>query len=145
MSSKNRRTAKRVPIKVLVKCLPAKSPTQRNGHPTRGLDLWVKDIAHDGVGLLWSKQWAYRLCTDCTHYIDPLSPCPDRCLCNQTSDSLQKGQEVKLDGLVYTDEGSHPVSGRIQWVRPGKKGDFYVGVQITSPHHRQHFHTLEHV
>jgi len=57
---------------------------------------------------------------------------------------LLKGMEVKLDGLVYADEGAVPMQGIIQWVRASKDGntcDF--GVTIISPDHRSFFKALK--
>ena len=130
MSLKERRETHRVPIKVLVKCA--------------GVDMWAEDIAHDGVRLRWSRRLAYRLCPECNHspydrLCESLS-----CLCAQRPIEIRKGQQVNLDGLIYTEKGSEPIGGRVQWVRLLKAGGYHVGVRVTSPYHRRHFKALEH-
>jgi hypothetical protein len=127
-----------------VKCLPPGVPVQRNGHVARGWEMLARDIAHDGVGLRWSRKWAEANCPHCLKGTSNLFPDRGVCLCTPPDKVLQKGQEVQLDGLIYTEEGSVPMSGFVRWVRPHHKGDIYdVGILITSPYHRRHFRALE--
>ncbi|HVO33389.1 MAG TPA: hypothetical protein VMU17_05685 [Elusimicrobiota bacterium] len=145
MNDKDRRDAKRFAIRVLVNCLPPGKPVRRNGHETKGWEMWAKDIADDGVGLEWSRDWALGRCPSCSapytgRKADPRAACQ----CQSPGEVLKKGQQVQLDGLIYTDQGSRPMNGRIQWVRPGRNGKTYeVGVHITSPNHRSFFKALE--
>jgi hypothetical protein len=145
MTKQDRRGARRFPIRVLVKCLPPGVPRQRNGHSTRGWEMWAQDIADDGVGLQWSKAWAVQRCPSCSIGLALFRKESRRiCLCQPPEGSLKKGQKVELDGLIYTEKGSKPMKGRIQWVRPSKKGDtFKIGVHIMSPNHRSFFRALE--
>ncbi len=143
---KERRVAKRFPIRVLVNCLPPGTPAKRNGHESRGWEMWAKDMADDGVGLQWSRDWATGRCTVCNGAVTGRRAEPrNNCQCQPPGDVLKKGQEVQLDGLIYTDQGSCPMTGRIQWIRPSRSGRTYeVGVFITSPEdHRSFFKALE--
>jgi|SRR6185437_8370304 len=145
MKSQDRREAPRNPIRVLVRCLPPGTPRQRNGHDSKGWEMWACDIADDGVGLEWSRKWAVQRCPQCSVGLF-FSKKEKRalCLCSPPDRSLRKGRQVRLDGLIYTEKGSRPVQGRIQWVRPNKKGEIcQVGVHITSPNHRRFFKALE--
>lgn len=145
MKSKDRREARRVPIRVLVKCLPPGLPKKRNGHATRGWEMWARNIADDGVGLQWSKEWAVQRCPQCSIGLSLFRKEKNAlCLCTPPHNALKKGQNIELDGLIYTEKGSKPMRGRIRWVRPGKKGNtFEIGVHITSPDHRSFFRALE--
>ncbi len=140
---KERRGSKRVPIKVLVKCLPSGKPFVRNGHETKRWDLWARDIADDGVGLIWSKGWASQ---NCPHWFDWLSDTQGRtrCECTHPPKGFQKGQKVLLDGLIYTEKGPKVIKGRIQWIRGRKENSLHLGIYITSPGHRSYFKALEH-
>ena len=145
MKLKNRREAKRFPIRVLVRCTPPGLPSKRNGHETRGWEMWACDIADDGVGLQWSRRWAVQRCPRCSNVFSLSESKRERiCLCTPPGDELKEGRQVRLDGLIYSEKGSEPMEGRIQWVRPAKKGGLYqVGVHITSPNHRRFFKALE--
>ena len=143
MNQSDQRNAKRSPIRVLVRCLPPgiKTP-RRNGHETPGWEMWARNIADDGVGLRWSRQWAER------RYLPDFKAMDQRPRRNTAIESpssyLKKGQEICLDGLVYSEKGSQPMHGRIQWIRAAKKGttvDF--GIHITTPNHRSFFKALE--
>jgi hypothetical protein len=143
---KEHRRSKRSPIKILVKCLPPGVPVTRNGHVAKGWEMLARDIAHDGVGLRWSLKWAKANCPHCLKGISTLFPEREVCLCTPPDKALKQGQEVQLDGLIYTEKGSVPMKGRIRWVRPHHKGDIYdVGILVTSRSHRQHFAALESV
>ncbi len=138
-----RRIGKRSTIQVLVTCLTTASGKRKRGD-TGGWEMWARDLADDGVGLRWSRSWAIsrlpqanktltRRQTDVTAF-DASSPCK----------TLRKGMKIKLDGLVYADEGAVPMQGIIQWVRSSKDGktcDF--GVAIISPDHRSFFRVLK--
>ena len=144
MKASERRQTKRVPIRILVKCVPPGSPEKRNGHSTRGWAMWAHNIADDGVGLRWSKEWATQNCPHCLKERGEIVRGKDICLCTPPADTLKKGQEVQLDDLIYTDKGSKPMRGRIQWVRPSRSGKTYdVGIFITSRDHLEYFRTLE--
>ncbi len=144
MKEKERRVAHRSSIRVLVNCLPPGIPRRRNGHETRGWEMWARDIADDGVGLQWSSQWASARCAHCLGTLSGRHDNREICECIPPNEKLKKGQMVKLDGLVYTEKGSKPMQGRIQWVRPSKSGKTYeFGVHITSPNHRNFFKALE--
>lgn len=146
MKEKERRDVRRVPIKVLVQCLPPGIPAQRNGHPAKGWEMWANNIADDGVGLHWSRQWAVFRCPHCLKGKSNLSRGREMCLCTPPENFLKKGQEVQLDGLIYTEKGSKPMKGQIRWIRPGRKGNTLdVGVFVTSRDHRSYFRTLEHI
>ena len=60
MKKSDRRTARRFPIRVLVNCLPPGTPRKRNGHAAHGWEMWAQDLGDDGVGLMWSRDWANR-------------------------------------------------------------------------------------
>ncbi len=146
MSKKEQRTSKRSAIKVLVKCLPPHVPVRRNGHPTRGWEMLARDIAHDGVGLRWSRKWAEAHCPHCLQGISNLFPEREVCLCTPPDEVLKAGHAVQLDGLIYTEKGSVTLRGTVRWVRPHRKGTIYdVGIQVTTPSHRRHFAALESV
>jgi hypothetical protein len=143
-ATKEQRRARRSSIKVLVKCLPPGVPIRRNGHVSRGWEMTARDIAHDGVGLRWSRRWAERNCPHCLQGRSTLFPDLEICLCTPPDKVLQPGERIQLDGLIYTENGSVPMSGTVRWVRPHHKGDFYdVGILITTPQHRKHFAALE--
>jgi hypothetical protein len=139
-----RREARRFPIRVLVRCLPPGVPVKRNGHETKGWEMWAKDLGNDGVGLEWSRRWAMQRCPSCSLGISTVDRKKrELCLCSSPEKSLKKGQIVKLDGLVYDERGSKTLKARVQWVRPGKKGDtFEVGVHVQGPSHRSYFRAL---
>jgi hypothetical protein len=147
MKDKDRRVARRSPIRVLVNCLPPGTPSRRNGHPSKGWEMWAQDIADDGVGLQWSSTWATARCAHCQGMLSGGSRRivrDDVCECNPPNEKLKKGQKVRLDGLIYTEKGSKSMQGRIQWVRPAKNGrTCEFGVHITSPNHRRFFKALE--
>ena len=144
MKSENRKGTRRNPIRVLVNCLPPGTPVKRNGHASKGWEMWARNIGDDGVGLQWSRDWAAARCIHCQGTLKRRRK--DRsegCECASPSEKLKKGQTVRLDGLIYTDKGSKPMEGRIQWVRPAKNGrTCEFGVHILSPNHRSFFHTL---
>ena len=138
-----RRISKRSTIQVLVTCL-AKDTAKRKRKESEGWEMWARDLADDGVGLRWSRSWALSRSAQATKTMtrrqsdfpayDTSSPCK----------VLLKGMQVKLDGLVYADEGAVPMQGVIQWVRASKDGntcDF--GVTIISPDHRSFFRALK--
>jgi len=136
------RQSKRSSIRVLVHCLPPGVPPKRNGHEMPGWEMWARDIADDGVGLRWSRQWAQR------NYVPDFLAMDQRPRRNPASESpslhLKKGQTIYLDGLVYSEKGSEPMKGRIRWVRATKRGDTVdFGIHITSPNHRAFFKALE--
>lgn len=140
MKNKDRRVAKRFPIRVLVNCLPPGTPRTRNGHSAHGWEMWAQDLGDDGVGLEWSSAWANRRymadwrAMDERPRVTPLDP---------PKALLKKGAEVILDGLVYNEKGPKPMRGRIQWARAAKDGrTFEFGVQITSPDRRSYFRAL---
>ncbi|MFA5976512.1 MAG: hypothetical protein WC859_10175 [Elusimicrobiota bacterium] len=140
-SPQERREARRFPIRVLVRCLPPGTPLKRNGHDVHGWEMWAKDLAADGVGLQWSRRWAFQRCPRCSAGLFPQKKKQEICLCRSPG-QLRKGQIVQLDGLVYNEKGSKPMKGRIQWIRPGKTV-YEVGIAITTPHHRSYFRALE--
>jgi len=138
-----RRTNGRSNIQVLVTCLTTAAGKRKRGE-SDGWEMWARDLADDGVGLRWSRSWAISRLPQATKTLtrrqtdfpafDTSSPCR----------SLHKGMTVKLDGLVYADEGAVPMQGVIQWVRASKNGntcDF--GVAIVSPDHRSFFRALK--
>lgn len=141
-ASAERRLTRRKPIRVLVQCLPPGSKLKKNGPPTRGWEMWARNIADDGVGLRWIRQWAMR-------DYDPDFMTIDAKPKSRLSDSspaayIKKGHDITLEGLVYTENGSKPMRGRVQWVRSGKTGDIVdFGVHITTPSHRSFFKALE--
>ena len=139
-----RRQGKRHSIRVLVNCLPPGTTAKRNGHVVRGWEMWARDLADDGVGLLWNRDWASARCPECFGPIAGKAKPRAACECKPPDGILKAGQEVLLDGLVYNDQGSEPMVGRIQWVRPSKSGKtFEAGVHITTPNHRDYFKALE--
>jgi hypothetical protein len=145
-SNREHRQSRRSPITVRVKCLPPGVPTKRNGHVAKGWEMLARDINHDGVGLRWSRRWAEANCPHCLKGV--LNQFSEReiCLCTPPDKLLKQGQQVTVDGLVYTEKGSVTLKGSIRWVRPHHKGDIYdVGILITSPSRRQHFPALESV
>jgi len=140
---KERRIGKRSTIQVLVTCLTT-AAGKRKRVDAGGWEMWARDLADDGVGLRWSRSWAISRLPQATKTLtrrksddsayDASSPCK----------SLHKGMTVKLDGLVYADEGAVPMQGVIQWVRSSTDGntcDF--GVAIVSPDHRSFFRALK--
>ena len=132
MKDKERRDAKRVPIKVLVKC--------------QDQEMWARAIADDGVGLRWSRGWASQ---KCPHWFDWLGDSPNSfkkppCRCTQPPARFQKGRKVTLNGLIYTDQGEQPIEGRVCWARLCRnESTFDVGIRVTSPFHRRYFKALE--
>src|SRR5262249_6538292 len=121
MKPSDRRRAKRFPIRVLVNCLPPGTSRKRNGHAAHGWEMWARDLGDNGVGLRWSRAGARR------EYVPDLvamdvRPAPRRKTVQPPISHLKKGSQIMLDGLVYNDRGSKPMKGRIQWARPGKKG-----------------------
>jgi len=138
-----RRITQRSPIRVLVKCLPPDVPVRRNGHESHGWEMWARNIADDGVGLRWSREWSNR------RYVLTPKDLDERTRNYESSQKspsafLKKGQEVCLDGLIYTEKGSKIMKGRICWVKTAKNGAIFdVGVHITSPNHRSFFKVLE--
>ncbi len=145
-SSQERRDTKRVPIRVLVNCLPAKTPRTRNGHETHGWEMWAKDLGDDGVGLEWSLKWSAGRCPHCIESakFKARERSHEVCQCVSPAETLKEGEEILLDGLVYDDNGAQPMTGKIQWVRPDKKGrTVEFGIYVTSPNHRSYFKTLE--
>ena len=142
MKDSDRRRAKRFPIRVLVNCLPPGTPRKRNGHSAHGWEMWARDLGDDGVRLLWSQAWSNRA------YIPDLRAMDERpALRRQTiqppSSCLKKGCQILLEGLVYNDQGTKPMKGRIQWAKPGKKGQTCeFGVLITTPDRRSYFRAL---
>lgn len=145
-TTSERREQKRFNIRVLVRCLPPGVPVSRNGHETKGWEMWAKDLGNDGVGLEWSKKWAVQRCPRCSMGIstrDRKGKRRDLCLCTSPEKVLKKGQIIKLDGLVYDEKGSKTLKARVQWVRPAKKGEtFEVGVRMMGPSHRSYFKAL---
>jgi|GEM_PF-1744799 len=138
-----RRISKRATIQVLVTCL-TKESKKKKSVDSEGWEMWARDLADDGVGLRWSRSWAVSRSAHATKTLtrrqsdypvfDMASPCK----------VLHKGMEIKLEGLVYADEGAVPMQGLIQWVRSSKDGntcDF--GVAIISPDHRSFFRALK--
>lgn len=144
MKTKDRRISKRSPIKVLVKCLPAKTSARR-GRVTKAWKMLARDIGDDGVRLHWSRAWSSLNCPHCLRWTPQKSSDENQlCLCSPPQESLQIGQWVELDGLIYTEQGSPSLRGLIRWIRPDKKGERYdFGVRVTSPRHRDYFRTLE--
>lgn len=146
MSDKDRREASRHPIRVLVRCLPPRASRRKHkGAVSHGWEMWAQNIADDGVGLEWSREWAIQRCPQCSVGLALFKKNKNGlCLCTPPHHSLKKGQHIELDGLIYTDKGSKPMKGKIQWLRPGKKANtFEIGVHITSPNHRSFFRALE--
>jgi hypothetical protein len=147
---KERRDVKRVPIRVLVNCLPLQMSSQRNGHAPQGWEMWAKNLGDDGVGLKWSLAWASGRCPHCLKMAREAMKETRRpalnafCQCVSPAESLKEGEEIMMDGLVYDDDGSHPMRGRIQWVRYDKRGKTAeFGIHVTTPEHRDYFRTLE--
>ena len=118
MKSESRKGTRRNPIRVLVNCLPPGTPSRRNGHASKGWEMWARNIGDDGVGLQWSRQWAAARCAHCLGVLSSRKSSRDVCECKPPQEKLKKGQKVRLDGLVYTEKGSKSMQGRIQWVRP---------------------------
>ena len=146
MTSKNRRETNRSPIKVLVRCLPPGTPVRRNGHLTKGWEMWAFNIADDGVGLRWSRDWSTLNCPHCVKDAGELVPQRGVCLCTPPDKTLKKNQTVTLDELVYTEKGSVPMKAKIRWIRPHQRGKFCdVGVHVTARNHRSLFRVLEDV
>lgn len=142
MSEQENRRAKRSSIRVLVRCLPPGAAPKRNGHEIPGWEMWARDIANDGVGLRWSRQWSQR------NYVPNFVEMDQRTRRNPAAESpsqhLKKGQVISLDGLVYSEKGSQPMKGRIRWIRETKRGETVdFGIHITSPNHRSFFKALE--
>ncbi len=137
-----RRVTKRFPIKVLVNCLPPGTPRSRNGHDNHGWEMWARDLGDNGVRLEWSQAWSSR------DYSPDFKMMDERASLRKISVQppsavLKKGSVVLLDGLVYDDEGTKPMRGKIQWVRPGKKGQTCeFGVLVTTPDRRSYFRAL---
>jgi hypothetical protein len=144
MKTQERRTARRVPIKVLVKCLPPGLPATRNGHETLGWNMWASNLGDDGVGLHWSKSWATMNCLHCLKQSTAKLPrTSDKCVCNPPHQTFKTGQRVHVEGLVYSEKGAHSMIGRIQWVRPSTNGrSCDIGIAITSRDHRSFFKAL---
>src|SRR5690349_10718787 len=105
MKTNERREAKRYPIRVLVRCLPPGTPLKRNGHDVRGWEMWARDLGDDGVGLQWSRAWAVQRCPRCSTSLFPDRNKQKICLCSSPGDKLRKGQQIQLDGLIYTEKG----------------------------------------
>jgi len=111
---KNRRESKRVPVKLLVNC--------------EGWNMWTKDVAIDGVRLSWAENNTME--GFLTQNSEPFS--------------FEPGQKVQVHGLIYTDQGSKPMTGSIRWVRTGKtKNSIGLGIEITTPRHREDLRVLE--
>jgi hypothetical protein len=141
MKNSERRHTKRFSIQVLVNCLPP-GPRKRNGHPTHGWEMWARDLGDDGVRLKWTQAWASRDYETTMLSLDQRTPARRTSVPSPTS-YLKKGSTVLLEDLVYGDRGSKPLKGRVQWVKPGKKGESCeFGVLITSPDHRSYFRAL---
>jgi hypothetical protein len=142
MKNSDRRRAKRFPIRVLVNCLPPGSPKKRNGHAAPGWEMWARDLGDDGVRLQWSEAWAARDYIPDFRKMDE-RPAPRRSAIQPPSTFLKKGSQILLEGLVYGDRGSKSMKGRIQWAKPGKKGQTCeFGVLITTPDRRSYFRAL---
>ena len=141
MKNRERRTMKRIPIRVLVNCLPPGVPRKRNGHASRGWEMWAQDLGDDGVGLQWSRDWAGRNYIPDMRALDerpgrPTPIDPPRAL-------LKKGSALIMDGLVYNEKGPKPMRGLVQWARASKDGRTYeFGVRVTSPDRRSYFRAL---
>ena len=141
MKNSERRRVKRFPIRVLVNCLPPGSGRKRNGHAVHGWEMWAKDLGDNGVRLQWSQAWANRDYTPNFKLMDE-RPAP-RSSAQAPVSMLKKGSEILLEDLVYGDRGSKPLKGRIQWAKPGKKGQTCeFGVLITTPDRRSYFRAL---
>jgi len=147
---KERRDTRRVPIRVLVNCLPSTVQPKRNGHTPLGWEMWAKNLADDGVGLKWSLAWSAARCPHCLKQAaeptkEPRVPPKEQVYpCVSPAESLKEGEEILLDGLVYDDAGSQPMRGRIQWVRQDKQGrTAEFGIYFTPPEHRDYFLALE--
>ena len=142
MKTSDRRRASRFPIRVLVNCLPPGSPRKRNGHPTPGWEMWACDMGDDGVRLEWTEAWANRAYVPDFRAMDE-RPAPRRITVSPPGPYLKKGQQIRLEGLVYDDRGPKSMRGRIKWVKAGKKGrHFEYGVLITTPDRRSYFRAL---
>ena len=141
MKKSERRTTKRFPIRVLVKCSPPGAPRRRNGHAAQGWEMWAVDLGDDGVRLQWSHAWANRSYVPDLRVMDerparatPVTP--PRTL-------LKKGCAIVLEGLVYNDKGARLMRGRVQWAKAARGGRTYeFGVRITSPDRRSYFRAL---
>jgi hypothetical protein len=143
MSTADRRDCKRSPIKVLVKCLPADASI-RGGGIAKAWKMLARNIADDGVSLHWSRTWSSLNCPHCLKWPADEAQDTQICLCSPPQETLQTGQQIELDGLVYGDCGSQPMRGLIRWVRPDKKGERTdMGILITTPRHRDYFRALE--
>ncbi len=137
-----RRIVKRFPIRVLVNCLPPEIPRKRNGHAGHGWEMWARDLGDNGVRLQWSQAWAARDYAPDFRMMDE-RPAPRKVTVQPPSAFLKKGSVVLLDGLVYDERGAKPMRGRVQWVKPGKKGrTCEFGVLITTPDRRSYFRAL---
>jgi hypothetical protein len=141
MKKSERRIAKRFPIRVLVNCLPPGLPRKRNGHTSKGWEMWAQDLGDDGVGLQWSSDWANR------NYAPDFRAMDERPSRSTKAEPprrlLKKGCTVVLEGLVYNDKGARPMRGRVQWAKATKDGRTYeFGVRITSPDRRSYFRAL---
>ena len=142
MKSSDRRRVKRFPIRVLVNCLPPGTPRKRNGHASQGWEMWARDLGDNGVRLQWSQAWAMRAYIPDFKAMDE-RPAPRRAGVQPPSSFLKKGSQVLLEDLVYGDKGPKSLKGRIQWVKPGKKGQTCeFGVLITTPDRRSYFRAL---
>jgi hypothetical protein len=142
MKSSERRVVKRFPIRVLVNCLPPGTARKRNGHAAHGWEMWAKDLGDNGVRLQWSQAWANRQYVPDLRSMDE-RPAPRKPVIQPPASFLKKGSLVLLEDLVYGDKGSKPLKGRIQWAKPGKKGQTCeFGVLITTPDRRSYFRAL---
>ena len=142
MTKSDRRRDKRFPIRVLVNCLPPGAPRKRNGHATQGWEMWARDLGDNGVRLQWSLAWATRDYVPNFRIMDE-RPVPHRVAeAKSPAALLKKGSTILLDGLVYDDQGAKPMKGKVQWVKPGKKGTCEFGVLITTPNRKSYFRAL---
>jgi hypothetical protein len=130
-----------VPIGVLVNCGTAKKDRRARG---RAIRMEARNIAHDGVGLRWSRRLAMSLCPKCDHFPSDKACENKNCLCGQKMADIRVGQEVNLDDLIYTEKGSEPIMGKVCWIKISRRKDACdVGVRVTSANHRTHFKALE--
>ncbi len=142
MKSSERRQTKRFPIRVLVNIIPPGTPRTRNGHASHGWEMWARDMGDDGVRLEWSQAWANRNYAPDFKAMDE-RPAPRRSAVQSPTAVLKKGSTVLLDGLVYDDNGPKAMKGKIQWAKPGKKGQTCeFGVLVTSKERRSYFRAL---
>lgn len=111
---KERRSAVRWPLTVLVKCLVS---DREDGVES---DMWAKDVSEKGMRLESTEG-------------SGLPPVFKREFSSRADDlPFEKGRVITVQDLFYDDDGSHTMKGKILWVRHTASDDHWaLGIRFT--------------